>query len=123
MSSHPYSVSLAVPAAAQDDANALAVALGWDVWPGRTFSVPLSADGAAPASHYGCHTWATQGFLDTLSAAQGGALPPVDWSEYELTEVRVGEVVAALLDHVQTGDVGFDTFLADSGLQRVVVEE
>lgn len=58
------SVVLIIPAALQARANALGEAMGWG--PGN-FSVSLSG------THYGCHTWASDGFVAALEAKQ---LPP-----------------------------------------------
>lgn len=57
------SVVLIIPAALQSRANALGEAMGWG--PGN-FSVSLG-------THYGCHTWASEGFVAALEAKQ---LPP-----------------------------------------------
>lgn len=119
MTDFPYSVSLVVPAADRADANRLAVAMGWDTSPGDTFSVPLSADGDVPATHYGCHTWAGPGFVATLSGAQDGSLPEVTWEDHGLTAGRVADVLASMLSHVQTGSVGFWTLTGAQDLQAV----
>lgn len=121
MSGFPYSASLAVPNALRTDGNRLAVAMGWDTAPGSTFSAPLSATGNTPATYWACHTWAGDEFVATLDAAQGGSVPALPWSDFGLTESRVTDVLAALLSHVQTGAVGFETFLTANGLQRVSV--
>lgn len=118
MSNFPNSVSLAVSAAVKADANRLAVAMGWDTAPGATFSVPLSAAGSLPATHWACHTWAGDEFVSTLTAAAGGALPAIPWADFGLTEGKVTDVLAALLSRVQTGAVGFEAFLTANGLQR-----
>lgn len=56
------SAVMIVPAALRDDANALGEELGWG--PGN-FSVPLSADGSEPATHYGaCAASVGAEFLD-----------------------------------------------------------
>ena len=70
------SVCLILPAAYREAGNALAVALGHDQPPGNTYSVPLSPTGQEPATHYGCHTVATQGFVDMIVAGKANQLPP-----------------------------------------------
>ena len=97
-----YSVSLIIPAANQLAANKLACALGFDVLPGNTFSVPLSSDGEN-VTHYGAHTYAEQSFVDMLNSAKAGILPPVLWTDYELDEAKAGAAVAALIDVAQIG--------------------
>ena len=50
-----HSLVLIVPASLKDAANQMGQAIGWT---GDNLSVPLSASGNAPATHYGCHAWA-----------------------------------------------------------------
>jgi hypothetical protein len=69
----------------------------------QTFSVPLSADGLEPATHYGCQTAATQGFLDLIP----DLLIIVPGSHYWL----IGE------GEGQYGD--FDAAIASIGLERI----
>jgi hypothetical protein len=59
----------AVPAAARNTANALAVQLTQNPADALTFSVPLSADGSAPATHYACCAAVTP--ADWLTITQG----------------------------------------------------
>lgn len=81
---------LILPADKQSVGNAVAIALGHDQPPGQTYTVPLSPTGASPATHYGCNTWATDGFVEAIQAgkAQTG-LPPADWASVGLTESDV----------------------------------
>lgn len=67
------SVVLIIPADLRDKADQLAELMGWGP---NSYSVPLSADGTEPATHYGLHTWAAQSFVDMLTGAQGGVMPP-----------------------------------------------
>jgi hypothetical protein len=115
-----------VPAAQQDAANRLACALGYDVLPGNTFSVPLSSTGAAPATHYGCRSLAKQEFLDVLGAAAQGQLPPIDWSEYGITETDISAVLASLFIDRRPADQSeghAETVLAAQGLAVVAADE
>lgn len=117
------SIVMVVPAAQRDTANKLACALGHDVMPGRTFSVPLSSDGSEPATHYGCRTAAQQSFVDLLTAAGQGELPDVSWADFELTAGDIPAVLAALVIDVRpAGQIygHFDAVLAAQGLARVV---
>lgn len=102
MSSYPYSICILVPAAAVDNANRLAVAMGWDgaPLPGRTFVAAASSDGTEPATHRFCRFQARQGFVDTFTAALGGGVPDEPaaggaWSDYGLTTEAVADVLAA----------------------------
>jgi hypothetical protein len=126
MANYPYALALILPATDRDDGNKLAVALGRDVWPGNTFSVPLSVDGTEPATHYGALSAATdQTFIDTLNGATQGTLPDVDWSEYELTETRVTKLIGALTTAVTDSSdpqQAWADALSAAGVQRVKPE-
>lgn len=66
-------VVLIIPDAQVEEANALGVAMGWGV---GNYSVPLSASGLAPASHWGLNIEApTDEFLAMLDGAAQGAAP------------------------------------------------
>lgn len=93
MSDWNLSVVIIVPVALKDKANYLSCAIGHDDMPGNTFSVPLSADGSKPVTHYGCRTTAKQEFLDIMTGAETGQLPDVDWSEYNLTEQDIADIL------------------------------
>lgn len=58
-----YSVVIIVPTAYRDAVNAAAEANGHGP---DNINIPLSADGNAPATHYGTRTLATQAFLVSL---------------------------------------------------------
>jgi hypothetical protein len=123
-SSFSYSVVLLLPATLQDKGNRLACALGYDELPGKTFIAPASADGVEPATHYGCHTWAQQSFVDTLNAAAQGQLPAVDWAAYGLTEPDMQGVVASLVVSVRVGGEPYQHWtetLAGHGLRPAAV--
>lgn len=126
MTDWSYSLVMIVPASLQDAANRLACALGHDVLPGHTFSVPLSADGSEPATHFGCRTAAQQSFLDLLSGAAEGALPDLPWADYGITEQDIADVLASLISDAQPASemIGhFDAALAANDLVRVVMGE
>lgn len=71
----PLSMTLILPAEHRDAGNAIAIALGHDVEPGYTYSVPLSATGVEPATHYGCRAWVQRGFALLVAMAQGTQPP------------------------------------------------
>ena len=50
--------------------NAVGEAMGWGP---ASYSVPLSADGSEPATHYGLHAWVTEDFQTLIET---GAYPP-----------------------------------------------
>ena len=67
-----YSSVLVVSAAYLTKANALAEAMGWGK---GNYTVELSADGKAPATHYGLHAWTTPEFVAMLTQAGKGDMP------------------------------------------------
>lgn len=126
MTEYIYSVVLLCPANKQAEANRLACAIGHDVMPGKTFSVPCSPTGEEPATHYGCHTVAMQSFVDLFTDAAGGTLPDITWSDFDLTEQMVADLLPALVFSARTDLFGlshFTSVLGDNGLKRVVPAE
>lgn len=124
MSDFKYSVSLIVPSGMLEAGRRLSWALGHDSPPLSTFSAPLSADGTEPATHYGAHTYALQSFVDILTDAQQGKLPPIQWSTYDLTEQAVRDLVDAMTINMAEGSVE-DTWpqaMSEAGVQRVESE-
>lgn len=86
-----YSTVLIVPTALRDRANLLGAALGYGP---TSYTVPIPPD--APPSHWGAHTYAGAEFFAVVAAAQGGALPPIDWSAHGLSAQDVIDVLTAL---------------------------
>lgn len=127
MSSWNLSIVMIVPAALQDTANRLSCALGHDVLPGNTFSVPLSSDGSEPATHYGCRTAAQQSFADLLTAAGGGTLPDdIVWGDFGLRTEDVPPLLASLIADVRSAgqaDGHFGDVLAANNLAVVISTE
>jgi hypothetical protein len=122
MTDWTLSIVMIVPAELQDTANRLSCALGHDVLPGDTFSVPLSATGAEPATHYGCRTAAQQSFVDLLAEAGQGSLPDVAWEDFGLTEADVPAVLSALIIDVKPASEAqghFEAVVGARGLVRV----
>lgn len=66
----PYRHIVIISAAEQAAANVVAAQIDPDDG-ANTFSVPLSADGNEPATHYGCHTVSD----DTMAGAMFDAQP------------------------------------------------
>lgn len=111
-----YSVSIIVPAARKADADKLAQALGHAPPGVPTFVAELSSDGVS-VTHYGCHTYAQQAFVDLLSAAALGALPP-GLEAYK-------DVVAALTVRIAKGTVAdtWNACKAAAGVQTLNQDE
>ncbi|MCR4341024.1 MAG: hypothetical protein NUW01_14175 [Gemmatimonadaceae bacterium] len=73
-----------IPAVQQADMNQ--AALQWDPTGGEeTFTVPLSADGAEPASYYWCGTWMTQATWDAILAQFSAVENPSGSARYANT--------------------------------------
>lgn len=86
---------LILPAALRDAGNALAEAMGWG---SCNYSVPLSADGQEPATHYGLHAWVADTFLSLLEAAGEGIMPEgLDYPAEDFASV-VGALIASFRD-------------------------
>ena len=66
------SAVLILPAAYRDAGNAFGVAQWWGE---DNFSVPLSATGLEPATHYGCRADVSQGFLAMMTDPPPEAVP------------------------------------------------
>lgn len=97
------SAVLILPAAYRDAGNAFGVAQGWGE---GNFSVPLSATGLEPATHYGCRADVSGGFLDLMADPPAEAIP------------LLAVMVASFDDNAAPLDHWMDT-LATSGLVRV----
>lgn len=108
------SVVLILPDAVREAGNALAEAMGWG--PGN-YSVPLSADGSLPATHWGLHTWAEPSFVAMLQAAETGAMPQ-ELADGGFPPAVFQAVITSLIASVQA-DVSqhFATALGTSGFQ------
>ena len=98
------SAVLILPAAYRDAGNAFGVAQGWGE---DNFSVPLSATGLEPATHYGCRAEVTEGFLAMM------ADPPADAVPLLADMVSSFDDNAAPFDH-------WTSVLAENNLARVV---
>lgn len=90
--------------------NAVGEAMGWGP---NSYSVPLSADGSEPATHYGLHAWVTEEFQTLIET---GAYPPeveaagITQSDYDaMMAVLISSFWDDYVDH-------FATVCADNGL-------
>ena len=111
------STVLILPIAQVDTGNAVAEAMGWGP---NNYSVPLSADGSEPATHYGLHAWAGDEFEQMVET---GYYPP-QVAEAGIDQATYDAMMAALIysfwpdytDH-------FATIIADNNLQIVEVPD
>lgn len=100
------SAVLILPAAYRDAGNAFGVAQGWGE---GNFSVPLSATGLEPATHYGCRPDVQPGFFDLMADPPLEAVP------------LLTVMVSSFADSVQPYDHWIAT-LAENGLTRVTID-
>ena len=108
------SAVLILPESQVSTGNAVGEAMGWG---GPSYSVPLSADGTEPATHYGLHAWVTEEFQALIET---GAYPP-QVEAAGITQADYDAMMAALISSFWDDYVDhFATVCADNGL--VVVE-
>ena len=100
------SAVLILPDAYRDAGNAFGVAHGWGE---DNFSVPLSATGLEPATHYGCRAEVDQAFIDSVENPTPEAEP------------LVAVMISSFEDNVQPYDHWVTTLEANN-LMRVDVE-
>lgn len=100
------SAVLILPAAYRDAGNAFGVAQGWGE---GNFSVPLSATGLEPATHYGCRADVTDGFLAMMANPPAEAVP------------LLAVMVSSFDDNAAPFDHWTET-LSNNGLMRVEVK-
>ena len=109
----PISCVLILPDAQLATGNAVGAAMGWGP---NNYSVPLSADGSEPATHWGLHAWVEQSFQDMI---ESGVYPP-QVAEAGISEDAYNAMLAALIysfwqDYVDH----FATVCAENGLMLV----
>ncbi|MEN9936054.1 MAG: hypothetical protein RLZZ387_2633 [Chloroflexota bacterium] len=96
-----------------DTGNAVSEAMGWG---SPAYTVPLSADGSEPASHWGLHTWAGD---DLQAMIETGFYPP-QVEDAGITQDAYNAMLAVLIysfwqDYVDH----FATVCAENGLTVV----
>ena len=91
---------LLLPLAQVATGNAVGEAMGWGP---ASYSVPLSADGSEPATHYGLHAWVTEDFQTLIET---GAYPPqladagISQDDYDaMMAVLISSFWADYVDH------------------------
>ena len=88
---------LILPDAQLATGNAVSEAMGWG---SPAYTVPLSADGSEPATHWGLHTWAEPSFVAMLQAAETGAMPQ-ELADGGFPPTAFQAVIASLIASVQ----------------------
>ena len=99
------SIVMIAPADAVSDANALCSDLGWG---SDNFLIPLSADGAEPATHFGLRASESHDFATALSEALEDA----------------PSLIESLIVDIRTDterSLHFEKVTGDAGLQRIAV--
>lgn len=111
--SYQHSLVLIAPAALKDAANAMGNALGWS---GENLSVPLSANGQEPATHYGCHAWA----MPIGVAIFTGQTTPVaeGYSPDQINALRA-QMIVSVDAAGMSGSEHFAATLSAHGLQAI----
>ena len=101
---------LILPDAQTPTGNAVGEAMGWGP---ASYSVPLSADGSEPATHYGLHAWVTEEFQALIET---GAYPP-QVEAAGITQADYDAMMAALISSFWPDYVDhFATICSDNGL-------
>ena len=103
--SYAHSLVIICPAALKPAATALAEQLGWT---GDNLTVPLSANGQAPATHFGCHAWAREDAVAVFTTPNADA---------QVEAVRAQLIVSAR-DDLSAGE-HFGAACAGATLSRV----
>jgi ActR/RegA family two-component response regulator len=107
------SLVMIIPAARQDDCNALVEAMGWGP---DNFACGLSKTGKAPATHYVCHLAnASDTFLAMLAAAQEGQMPEGGEAFAAATKGMIVSLTPAPWDHVERA-------LSEAGLKLITYQ-
>lgn len=111
MTAFTHSLVMICPVEHLATANAAGEAVGHS---SGEFTVPLSADGSEPATHYGLHAWATPETAYAWTIAE--EIPGI--TAEQITQLRAILVISAQTE--LTGAAHFASVLEANGLVRVV---
>jgi len=103
--SYDYSAVLVVSADNQAIGNQLAEALGHGP---NNYSVPLSADGSEPATHFGCRAQVNEVFVAMVQGASQGSLPEIDG----MAPQEVAQAFMAMSIDIQQTDDPYNHFVS-----------
>lgn len=107
------STVLILPDDLKDEGNRMGDAMGWGP---ENFSVALSSDGSAPATHWGLHAWASDDFPAYLASE---TLPP-ELEKAGFTQKEWDAIRAAIIQSYWSDYIGhFDTVCAENNFQVV----
>ena len=119
MSNYPHSLVVICPAAVRDQLIAVGQPLG--VY--SNMAVELSADGSAPATHYGSHAWAGVEFVAIMT---GQVVPEIEG----VSEAEINALLGAITvsvdpvvdEQLLTKRAHFDYVIEQLGLQVLEAE-
>lgn len=124
--SFPYSLVIICPDSARAAVESHGLAMGYS---GQEYTAPLSLTGAAPASHFGLHTWATKvtvaAFTGQDMGLTAGEAARADALLSVLTPEQITWLRATLVMSASTSIVGASHFAqaaAAQGLQMIAAD-
>jgi hypothetical protein len=103
--SYDFSAVCIVPADKLELGNRLAEGLGHGP---DNYTVPLSADGSEPATHYGCRAAVNEVFVAMVETASAGALPEIE----NMTPAEVAEAFGAMQINIEPANDPYQHFVA-----------
>jgi hypothetical protein len=110
------STVLILPTEQVETGNAVADALGFGP---QNYSVPLSATGSEPATHWGLHAWAAEAFRDMVESK---TYPPA--LEGHVSQADFDAMMAVLIYSFRADYMGhFDEVCAEHGLKKVELDD
>lgn len=118
MSEYPHSLVVICPDALKADVLTLGLMLDPPIDGG--LSVPLSSDGSEPATHWGCHAWATPQFVAIMT---GQVTPEIPGVTPEQIAGILSQITVSVDANGLTMRAHFDHVIAGLGLQVVEPEE
>lgn len=114
MTSYPHSVVVICPDALKSDVLALGMMLDPPIDWG--LSVPLSADGSEPATHWGAHAWATP---EDVAIMTGQVVPEIEGVTAEQISDILSQITVSVDANGLTMRAHFDHVLGQLGLSSV----
>lgn len=114
------SAVLIIPLANRDAANQLAQLMGWGL---NNYSVPLSADGTEPATHFGLHAWVTPEFEAMMTGAGQGEMPEALEQAGYPKSVFLGIMEALIASTRESMEGHWQDVLTQNGLMPVVFSD
>jgi hypothetical protein len=106
--SYDYSAVCVVPVASVELGNRLAEGLGHGP---NNYTVPLSANGSEPATHYGCRAAVNEVFVAMVQSASQGELPAIDG----MTPQEVAEAFGDMSIDIQPANDPYSHFVQYTG--------